>query len=238
MSPSTHPVVEKLLPEGSWAREQFMGSVTPQALVDPATNRFIAANPAYEKLTGYPRAALYKLTWMDITVAGDVGNDAACVAEVLSGERDEYTMPKRYNVLPHGTRPVMLTVRRWPRDGTILCLWAQAPQMEPLKIDDKGRVSAKINWPEFLRENPKLATTVAGAIVAIATALITALGGGGGAPVDKPKTPTEIERRVDKIEDAIDAMASAVHNNSALLENLARELGVAESNPWGAALPE
>ena len=81
-------------------RAAFEHAPIGMALV-AADGRWISANPALCRITGYTEAELLGRTFADITHPDDLEADAALAARVLAGELDSYELDKRY-VRPSG----------------------------------------------------------------------------------------------------------------------------------------
>lgn len=58
--------------------------------------QLLDSNPAFCDLVGYSQEELSHLSFQDITVAEDVSLDLSLLAEALAGERNHYTINKRY----------------------------------------------------------------------------------------------------------------------------------------------
>lgn len=91
-------------------------------------NRFVWVNSAFERLTGYSRAELTQMDWMDITIQTDIGGDLASVKSVVSGEDDRYTISKRYRHKLGKDVPIVLSVWRFPRsvENMLACFIVEA----------------------------------------------------------------------------------------------------------------
>lgn len=59
-------------------------------------HKFIWANSHLCSILGYNVPELQKHTWMDITHDEDVGEDLSHLREVIAGQRDHYSIKKRY----------------------------------------------------------------------------------------------------------------------------------------------
>ena len=81
-------------------RAAFEHAPIGMALV-AADGRWISANPALCRITGYAEAELLSRTFADITHPDDLEADAALARRVLAGELDSYELDKRY-VRPSG----------------------------------------------------------------------------------------------------------------------------------------
>lgn len=88
-------VEERLEEARTRLRHAFDHAPIGMALV-AADGRWISANPALCRITGYAEDELLARTFADITHPDDVDADAAQVARVLAGEIDTYDMDKRY----------------------------------------------------------------------------------------------------------------------------------------------
>lgn len=87
----------------------------PIACID-TSQKFVWANESYERLIGYSLTELRAKRWTEVTVQADVGGDLASIEAVQRGDRDSYTLSKRYcHKLGHSV-PVTITVWRFP-DG-------------------------------------------------------------------------------------------------------------------------
>lgn len=92
-------------------------------------NCFVLVNTAFERLLGYSSAELCGKTWMEFTDQHDVGGDLASVEALVDGRINSYTIEKDY-IHKRGRRiPVVLTVRRFPREShlPLLYLSKEAP---------------------------------------------------------------------------------------------------------------
>lgn len=58
--------------------------------------RWLRVNAAVAEIVGYTPAELHRLTFQDITHPADLAADTAFVRELIAGERQWYTMAKRY----------------------------------------------------------------------------------------------------------------------------------------------
>jgi PAS domain S-box-containing protein len=76
-------------------RNAFEHAPIGMALVAP-DGRWISANPALCRITGYTEDELLGLTFADITHPEDLDADTALAARVLAGELDSYELDKRY----------------------------------------------------------------------------------------------------------------------------------------------
>lgn len=125
------------------------------ALVE-VDGKFRRVNPYFEVLTGYASAELESLRWQDITLQSDVEADAAMVGEILTGERDCYTMDKTYIRKPpkNGLQPVRLSVYPMYKSGEVPsqdnvdCLLAIVNSKEPKAVVDADAHSVKVTAPE------------------------------------------------------------------------------------------
>lgn len=126
-------------------------------LVGP-DNKFLDCNPEYERITGYTRAELLELTWMDITPPGDREADRRMVEEILAGKRETYQMRKTYNRKFNGLAYVLLTVTAKRDDAGnvrsfLVTAVRQEPKVQVAKSDGHFTVSSesgvsvvKKNW--------------------------------------------------------------------------------------------
>ncbi|MBV8640117.1 MAG: PAS domain S-box protein, partial [Verrucomicrobia bacterium] len=80
--------------EERW-RKLFENSSAGIAL-STSDGRFIAANPALEKILGYPEEELRKLNILDVTLEEDRAATQSRLAEVTKGERRVYHIEKRF----------------------------------------------------------------------------------------------------------------------------------------------
>jgi PAS domain S-box-containing protein len=76
-------------------RNAFEHAPIGMALVAP-DGRWISANPALCRITGYTEDELLGLTFADITHPEDLDADGQLAARVLAGELDSYELDKRY----------------------------------------------------------------------------------------------------------------------------------------------
>jgi len=111
-------------------------------------NYFFWVNEAFERLLGYSQRELEQKTWMDITVAQDVGGDLASAKDLLDGKKSRYTMTKRYvHKMGHIVK-VSMTVIRLPQDaGRFLCYIVEAiPEVAHLEdIDEIKKIQTEQN---------------------------------------------------------------------------------------------
>lgn len=75
----------------SYFEMPLMGSV-----ISDLEKGFIDVNEEMCRITGYPKDELLKVTWGEITHPDDLDKDARFFNELISGERDTYTIEKRY----------------------------------------------------------------------------------------------------------------------------------------------
>lgn len=94
-----------------------------------SNNCFVLINTAFERLLGYSSAELCGKTWMEFTAQPDVGGDLASVEALTDGRIDTYTLEKDYIHKRGRSIPVVLTVRRFPRESHLpfLYLSKEAP---------------------------------------------------------------------------------------------------------------
>jgi PAS domain S-box-containing protein len=85
---------ELRLSEGRWKRI-FDNSAIGIAVTD-LEGRFEIANAAYQRLVGFTEAELTKVTYLDLTVDAYHSHNAALVAGLLSGRRDQFNIEKQY----------------------------------------------------------------------------------------------------------------------------------------------
>lgn len=92
-------------------------------------HRFVKCNSVWERLLGYSSEELRQHTWMSITRAEHVGGDLASVQAVMEGRQTEYRMEKDYIHKKGHYVPVVLIVRRYPRQSTepLLYFRVEAP---------------------------------------------------------------------------------------------------------------
>ena len=76
-------------------RNAFEHAPIGMALV-AADGRWVSANPALCRITGYTEAELLERTFADITHPEDLDADVQLAARVLAGELDSYELDKRY----------------------------------------------------------------------------------------------------------------------------------------------
>ncbi len=86
---------ERLVEARTRLRNAFEHAPIGMALVD-ADGRWISANPALSRITGYTEAELLGRTFADITHPDDVDADVEQAARVLRGELETYELDKRY----------------------------------------------------------------------------------------------------------------------------------------------
>lgn len=75
----------------SYFEMPLMGSV-----ISNLEKGFIDVNEEMCRITGYPKDELLKITWEKITHPDDLKKDAGFFNELISGERETYTIEKRY----------------------------------------------------------------------------------------------------------------------------------------------
>ena len=98
---------------------------------------WLRANPSLCKLLGYTEDELRERTWMELTDPRDTKPDLDAVKQVVAGERNSYTMLKRYITKFGGLVPVELTVVPWRgEDGERVAFFLS--QLVP--ISDRGEV--------------------------------------------------------------------------------------------------
>ena len=96
--------------------EAWEDSDYPMACVS-LDNKFQRVNHAFERMLGYSSAELEERTWMTITDHQYIGGDLASVQAVLDGRQDSYRLEKDY-IHKRGHRvPIVLIVRRYPRNS-------------------------------------------------------------------------------------------------------------------------
>ena len=80
-------------------------------------------NEAFESLTGYTSSEIVgKLTWMDLSEAGDdLKADVSMAAEVFSGDREDYMIQKSYKQKNNVPRRCVIHVLRNPYHGDFEC---------------------------------------------------------------------------------------------------------------------
>lgn len=116
----------------SWWRAACEVVSHPLACVGP-NHRFVWCNYSYEKLVGYSRVELTGKpagsgkTWQDITHMDDIGGDWESINSLEAGETTRYTLCKRYITKAGDTRPVILSVHRFPQElSDFVCFIAEA----------------------------------------------------------------------------------------------------------------
>lgn len=97
--------------EESWEDVNY-----PLACVD-LDNRFIRVNSAFERLLGYSSSELENEKWIRFTKKEHVGGDLKSVQAVVDGRIDSYQMEKTYIHKRGHEVPVVLTVRRYPKNS-------------------------------------------------------------------------------------------------------------------------
>jgi PAS domain S-box-containing protein len=109
-------------------REAWQDADHPMAAVD-TQNRFIVLNHAFERMLGYSAAEMVGHTWLEFTRTEDVGRDLISVQSVMDGKSESYRMEKDYCHKRGHWVPVVLTVRRYPRDAnaTLTFFRVEAP---------------------------------------------------------------------------------------------------------------
>lgn len=80
--------------EERW-RRVFENSAIGIAL-STTQGRFMAANIAYQRMLGYTVAELWEVSFLDITHEDDRAPNAALIAELLEGRRQQFQIEKRY----------------------------------------------------------------------------------------------------------------------------------------------
>ena len=76
-------------------RQVFEQSPIGLCLVTPE-GRFEKVNRSFESITGYSAGELSEMTFADITHPDDLEEDVAMTGELFAGERDGFSMEKRY----------------------------------------------------------------------------------------------------------------------------------------------
>lgn len=113
-------------------------------------NRFVLVNSAFERLLGYSCAELCGKTWMELTAQEDVGGDLASVEALIDGRIDSYTLEKDYIHKRGRDIPVVLTVRRFPRESHLPLLYMHKeapvstitrPEMVSLERDLRSEIA-------------------------------------------------------------------------------------------------
>ena len=79
----------------SWWRSAFENSAVGFALTD-LNGRYIATNPAYQKMLGYTDDELQQLRFLDNTVEENRAHDWVLVEELLGGKRRQFQIEKQY----------------------------------------------------------------------------------------------------------------------------------------------
>lgn len=93
----TTAVEARLKVQAAEARYRAVFDHTPVGVARVAPDgQFLEVNERMCLITRYPREELMARTFVDITHPDDLGADLALVRGVLRGERDTYTMEKRY----------------------------------------------------------------------------------------------------------------------------------------------
>lgn len=77
-----------------------------------ASGRYLRANPAFCEIAGLAEEVLLATTFLEITHPDDRAKDARLFAEQVAGERDSYTIEKRY--LRHDGREIWVSVSASP----------------------------------------------------------------------------------------------------------------------------
>ena len=80
--------------EERW-RSVFQNSAIGVALTDP-DGRFIATNPAYQKMLGYTQEELEQLRFLDITIEQDRDQNWMLIEELLGGKCQQFQIEKQY----------------------------------------------------------------------------------------------------------------------------------------------
>jgi PAS domain S-box-containing protein len=80
--------------EERW-RSVFGNSAIGVALTD-LNGHFIATNPVFQKMLGYGKEELQKLTFLDITHEQYLERNGALIGDLLDGTRGQYQIEKRY----------------------------------------------------------------------------------------------------------------------------------------------
>ena len=82
-----------------------------------AQQRWIEVNPALARMLGYPREQLIGRAWSELTHPDDRRVNQALFEAVLRGERDEYTLEKRFRRADGNILLVSLTARAVRKPG-------------------------------------------------------------------------------------------------------------------------
>ena len=65
-------------------------------VVATLSGQIIRANKAYEKITGYTEQELIKIGWRELSHPDDLEPHLTYAREAAEGERDQYSLEKRY----------------------------------------------------------------------------------------------------------------------------------------------
>lgn len=103
------------IPEAFY-RESWEDADHPMACVD-TDNTFRRVNHAFERMLGYSTAELENRAWMEFTDQRHVGGDIASVQAVLDGRISSYRLEKDYIHKRGHKVPIILHVRRYPRNA-------------------------------------------------------------------------------------------------------------------------
>jgi PAS domain S-box-containing protein len=77
-------------------RSMFELAAVGNAQVDPKTGRFLRVNKKFCDLTGYAETELLNMSYRDITYPEDRARDEAEIEKALKGEREMWSVEKRY----------------------------------------------------------------------------------------------------------------------------------------------
>lgn len=103
--------------EKQW-RAVFENSAIGVALED-MNGRFLAANPAYQKMLGYAEEELQKLTFVDVTHEDCRERNLELATEILAGKREQFQIEKQYRRKDGSAIWVNLNVSLVPATGNM-----------------------------------------------------------------------------------------------------------------------
>lgn len=127
---------------------------------------FLAANPAFCKMTEYTEAELKTKKYQDITHPDDVSYDQLMASELVLGKIEGYDMPKRYltkfgRVVNMMSRVAAVRQEKSP-DQQLICFLSQMAPLSEQQINlpqiqqNMERVRRKMFWKAVLGNWPAL----------------------------------------------------------------------------------
>lgn len=132
--------------------------------------RFLWVNPALEEILEYTSVELLEMRWQDLTHPADTKADEAMIKALLSTERAQYSMTKRYITKTGRVIWISLTVSEIKEDGKF---WCFASQIAPLEVTQPQSVQPEAPSPEKPKPTSSLwKRSLAGLGAAIGAAIV------------------------------------------------------------------